>query len=141
MAGMIKGLVFQALQHDPTLLHSSPEELNVTKFQSNHTEAEWISLLLQLLSRLSKCFIIVEAEDIFQANRDVPDWAKHFLEPFQKLIDEAESSGNQLKILILGNGSILLTRYAKYARPKESHFVVNPAATPCTSTFEAIVCF
>ena len=105
MADMIKGLVFQALQHDPTLFHSSPEELNVMKFQSNHTEAEWISLLLQLLSRLSKCFIIVEAEDIFQANRDVPDWAKHFLEPFQKLVDEAEGCGNQLKILILGYGS------------------------------------
>ncbi|KAH8763943.1 hypothetical protein F5882DRAFT_414790 [Hyaloscypha sp. PMI_1271] len=108
MANMIKSLIFQALQHDPTLLHSHPEELNITKFQSNHMEAEWISLLLQLFSRLSKCFIIVEAEDIFQANREVPDWAKHFLEPFQKLVDEAEGCGNQLKILILGYGSILL---------------------------------
>jgi hypothetical protein len=106
---MIKGLVFQALQHDPTPLHSSPEELNVTRFQSNHTEAEWISLLLQLLSRLSKCFIIVEAEDIFQVNRAAPDWAKDFLEPFRKLVDEAEGSGNQPKILVLGCGSILLT--------------------------------
>jgi hypothetical protein len=61
------------------------------------------------LSRLSKCFIIVEAEDIFQANRDVPDWTKHSLELFQKLVDEAEGSGNQVKILVLGYGSILLT--------------------------------
>jgi hypothetical protein len=108
-ADIIKSLIFQPLQQDPTLLHSYPEELNVTKFQSDHTEAEWISLLLQLFSRLSECLIIVEAEDIFQADRDVPDWTKHFLELFQILVDEAKSSGNQVKILVLGYGSILLT--------------------------------
>lgn len=65
-----------------------------------------MSLLLQLFSRLSKCFIIVEAEDIFQAHRDVPEWTKHFIELFQKLVDEAEGRGNRLKILVLGYGSI-----------------------------------
>jgi hypothetical protein len=109
MTKLVKSLIFQALRHDPTLLQSHPEELNIMKFESNHTEMEWISLLLQMFSRLSKCFIIVEAEDIFKTYRDVPEWIKHFLELFQKLVDEAESIGNQLKILVLGYGSILPT--------------------------------
>lgn len=37
------------------------------------------------------------------------DWTKHFLELFQKLVDKAEGSGNQLKILALGYELILLT--------------------------------
>jgi hypothetical protein len=109
MTSLIKTLIFQALQHDHTLLSSYPEELNVTKFQSNHTEAEWISLLFQILSRLSKCYIVVEAEDIFQAHQSVPKWTEDFFGLFQRLVDEAESSGNRLKILVLGYGSTLPT--------------------------------
>lgn len=109
ITSLIKTLIFQALRHDHTLLSSHPEELNLMKFQSNHTEAEWISLLFRILSRLSKCYIVVEAEDIFHAHQSMPEWTADFFGLFQRLVDEAERSGNRLKILVLGYGSTLLT--------------------------------
>lgn len=99
---LVKSLIFQALRHDPTLLHSHPDDLNVTKFQASHSDSEWISLLSKMFSRLSKCFIIVEAEDIFRAHRNKPEWAMQFITIFQNLVDEAESSGRHLKILVVG---------------------------------------
>jgi hypothetical protein len=127
MTDMIKSLIFQALQHDPTLLHSHPEELNVMKFQSNHSEAEWISLLSQLFSRLSKCFIVVEAEDIFQAHRDILEWTTRFLVLFQNLVDQAETSGNQLKILVIGYGTTLSTLQAM---PGKKNRIVSSIQRP-----------
>jgi hypothetical protein len=102
---MIKSLIFQALRYDPTLLHNYPNELNVTKFQAKHTEAEWVSLVTHLFSRLSKCFLVIEAEDVFQAHHMSPEWPRRFLELFQSLVDQAESTGNLLKILVVGYGT------------------------------------
>lgn len=119
MTDMIKGLIYQALRHDPSLLHQYPEELNVTKFQTNHTEVEWISLLSQLFARLSNCFVVIEAEDIFHANRDTPEWTSQFLILFQDLVDQAEANGKRLKILVIGYGataSILQTTQGRKNR-------------------------
>jgi hypothetical protein len=102
---MIKSLIFQALTNDPNILKKYPAELDATAFLSTHTEDEWISLLSKLLSRLSKYFIVVEAQDIFQINRETPEWPARFFHLFQNLIDQAKSSGNILKILILGYGT------------------------------------
>lgn len=106
---LIKSLIFQALVHDPTILQKHSTELDATKFISTHTEAEWISLLSKLLSRLSKCFIVIEAQVIFQINREDPAWAAQFFQLFQNLIDQAASLGNTLKILVLGYGTQHLT--------------------------------
>jgi hypothetical protein len=105
LVDMIKSLIFQALRYDPTLLCNHPDELNVTKYQSNHTETEWVSLATHLFSRLSRCFLVIEAEDVFQSHRLNPEWPICFLELFQSLVDQAESAGNLLKILIMGYGT------------------------------------
>jgi hypothetical protein len=130
MTSLIKSLIFQALRYDYTLLGSHAEELSVTKFQSNHTEAEWISLLFQILSRLSKCYIVVEAEDIFQAYQSVPEWTDDFFGLFQRLVDEAESSGNRLKILILGYGSTLSTLQNKPGQNRIVSTIQRPQPVP-----------
>jgi len=109
MTSLIKTLIFQALRHDHTLLSSHPEELNIVKFQANHTEAEWISLLFQIISRVSNCYIVIDAEDIFQAHQSVPKWTEDFFGLFQRLVDEAETSGSRLKILVLGYSATLST--------------------------------
>ena len=101
-ADMIKSLIFQALKLDPSLLQEYPDEINIAKFMSSHTEAEWAALLTHLFSRLSKCFIIIEAEDVFQAQREDLEWPRRFLQLFQSLVDQAEVSGNLLKILLIG---------------------------------------
>lgn len=106
---MIKNLVFQVLVHDPAVLHNFPAELDATKFLSTHTEAEWASLLSKLLSRIPKCFLVIEAHDIFQFHRGKPEWAGAFFQLFQDLVDKAEGLGNILKILVLGYDTRALT--------------------------------
>lgn len=106
---MIKSLIYQALRHDPTLLQKYPEDLNVAKYQTNLIESEWISLLSRLMSRLTKCFLVIEAEDIFNIHRENTEWPSRFLGLFQELVDQAASSGNLLKILVIGHGTTLST--------------------------------
>ncbi|KAJ9623983.1 hypothetical protein H2203_005430 [Taxawa tesnikishii (nom. ined.)] len=53
---VLKGLVHQALQKDTDFLLHNPEQLNFVKFQSDHTEEEWLHLLSLLFARLPKSF-------------------------------------------------------------------------------------
>jgi hypothetical protein len=101
MTDIMTSLVFQALKHNPAALCSNPDQVNIAKFQEHHTEAEWRTLLLNIFSQMSKCFVIVEAHDLFQAYREDADWASRFIQVFQDLTNQAASSSHSLKILVM----------------------------------------
>jgi hypothetical protein len=42
LSELLQGLIYQALSKQPGLLDHSLDELNITKFQQDHTEDEWI---------------------------------------------------------------------------------------------------
>jgi len=105
LVDMLKNLVFQVLIHNPAVLNDFPAELDAAKFLSIHTEAEWSSLLAKLLLRMPKSFLVIEAQDILLLHKENSDWPGRFFQTFQTLVDDAESSGKILKILILGYGS------------------------------------
>lgn len=102
---VLKSLVFQALQCDPDVFLKNPAQLNASQFQTNHSETEWLDLLRNILSKLTKCFVVVETEDLFHAFRHDIEWIKHFLALFQGLVDSAASSGNMIKVLVVSYGS------------------------------------
>jgi hypothetical protein len=101
LSELLQGLIYQALSKQPGLLDHSLDELNITKFQQDHTETEWISLFRHLLARLKSTFIVVETEELFQANKESPQWAVRFLDLFQSLVSDSAASGNVLKILVV----------------------------------------
>jgi hypothetical protein len=101
--GLLKSLVFQALRHDPDLLANNVEQLNITRFRTEHTESEWVDVLCLVLSKLSKCFVVVEAEDLFRDLRD-QELVKKFLQVFQTIVDKTASSGSLVKILVVSFG-------------------------------------
>ena len=101
---VLKVLIFQALQLDPTSLHAHSDELNVGKFSSMHTEAEWICLLTKLITRLTKCYIIIETHDLFREAGCNPAWVASFLNIFSTLVSGSISSGASLKFLVLCYG-------------------------------------
>lgn len=109
---VLKVLVHQALQLDPSILHADFNELNVAKVSSIHTEAEWMYLLTKLITRLAKCYIIIETHDLFQKARCKPDWVGRFLNIFSTLVSGPMSSGSSLKFLVLcyGGGHDALMR-------------------------------
>ena len=105
LVDLLKNLVFQVLVQNPSALNDFPTELDAAKFLSIHTEAEWCSLLSKLLLRIPKSFLVIEAQDVFLLHRENSEWPGKFFQMFQTLVNDAESSGKILKILILGYGS------------------------------------
>jgi hypothetical protein len=100
MMNILRSLVYQVIHHDPNILLRFPENLNGQQFLSNRSESEWLDLLCLLISRLDKCFLIVETEDLYQASRQKPEWPQQFLQVFRRLMGSAEASGSLIKILV-----------------------------------------
>jgi len=107
MKDLLKSLIFQALRYDRSLLSNHLDQMNIAKFRADHTEPEWACLLSMIFSKLSKCFIVIETEDLFQTHRHDIEWARSFLRLFQGLVDHAESSGSMLKVLVVSYGTTL----------------------------------
>lgn len=104
---VLKGLVHQALQKDTDFLLHNPEQLNFVKFQSDHTEEEWLHLLSLLFARLPKSFLVVETQDLFHINREIREWVKRCLELFQTLVDRTKGAGSAVKVLLVSYDSVL----------------------------------
>ena len=100
---VLKALVYQILQLDPTTL-CDPEYFSVAKLQGMHTEIEWISLLQKLLQRLSRCYVVVETHDVFQANQHDDSWTPRFLRTLYDLADNVTQNGSVIKFLIVCHG-------------------------------------
>lgn len=100
---VLKVLIHQALLVEPFLLERG--DLNVAKFRSTHTDAEWASLCRTIFARLPKCYVIIETHDLFQANADNDQFLPNFLKLFQELACQAASNGHSLKFLVLCYGS------------------------------------
>ncbi|CZR64931.1 uncharacterized protein PAC_14831 [Phialocephala subalpina] len=89
------------IRQDPNVLVNFPEDLNAAQFSSDHTEVEWLTLLCLLISRLDKCFLVIETEDLCQSSREDPEWTRKFVQIFQHLLDTVETAGSLVKALIV----------------------------------------
>jgi hypothetical protein len=130
MSEMLKALVYQLLQMDPSAM-SSDDELSVAKFSAMHSEMEWITLLQKLIRRVSRCYIVIETHDLFQANQDDSSWSQRYLRTLYGLADYAAQNGDAVKLLIMCYGS---NKMINVEPPKGLHFVTavlkKPAITP-----------
>jgi hypothetical protein len=57
--------------------------------------------LTKLITRLSKCYIIIETRDMFQDAKFNPHWLGRFLNLFSTLMSGSVNSGSSLKFLVL----------------------------------------
>ena len=86
ISDVLKGVIFQVLRHSDSLFVEFVGRLNSANIQSHRTELEWADLLCMMLSKLPRCFIIIETEDIHRANRHDPAWAVRFINIFQAIV-------------------------------------------------------
>ncbi|KAE9368087.1 hypothetical protein N431DRAFT_417137 [Stipitochalara longipes BDJ] len=105
ISNILRSLVFQIIQQEPNVLLRFPENLNASYFLPNRNESEWLDLLCLLISRLDKCFLIVETEDLHQASRQRVGWTQDFLRIFQRLIHSVEAARLLVKILVVTFGN------------------------------------
>jgi hypothetical protein len=116
---ILKGLVFQIIRQDSTVISRYLEELNAACFFSEHTEREWEDLLFKLLSRLDKCFMIIETEDLYTATSQDSGWPQDYINVFRRLVDKVERSGSHLKALVVNyaTGSAELRKISELDSP------------------------
>jgi len=105
ISNILRSLVFQIIQNEPNVLLRFPETLNTAHFLPNRNESEWLDLLCMLTSRLDKCFLIVETEDLHRAARQRPGWTQEFLGVFHRLINSVETAGSLVKVLVVTFGN------------------------------------
>ena len=84
------------------------DNLDISHIENYHTDSEWLDLFRLILSNLSSCFIIVEAESLFQAFRHDPPWVERFLGLFQQLVDSSPAA-IPIKVLAVSYGASLST--------------------------------
>lgn len=103
VANVFKTLIHQllTLKSPPNLFDSIAEQLNSKKVLSDHTEAEWASLLATLLAKIPSAFIVIELENQRQLNQQNPSWADRFTSLLEEIIDQTSAAGNCLKVLLL----------------------------------------
>ncbi|KIW81989.1 hypothetical protein Z517_05015 [Fonsecaea pedrosoi CBS 271.37] len=98
--GLWKTLIAQALRHDPTMPNQNDLKLSASQFKLHHHESEWRTLFSQVVSKLSKCVVVVEASDVFKDFNYDPARVCDFISMFQLAADEVASRGGVVKILI-----------------------------------------
>ncbi|ETN41066.1 uncharacterized protein HMPREF1541_03001 [Cyphellophora europaea CBS 101466] len=95
-----KTLIAQALRHNPECLSHNGVKLSALQFKVNHSDNEWRTLFSQVVSKLSKCVIVIEASDIFEGFGYDPARVRDFISMFQLAAEEAAKQGSAVKIFI-----------------------------------------
>lgn len=97
-ADVLRSLVFQTMRGAQNLIGDKLESLDAAKFQSLHTEGEWLDLLSLILCQLPKCFMLAEAEEGAESL---------LLSMLETVIGRVQSSGCALKVLLLAGNTDL----------------------------------
>ncbi|KAF2472742.1 uncharacterized protein BDR25DRAFT_341607 [Lindgomyces ingoldianus] len=88
---VVKQLVYQILQKNPTLLSERSLSLNAVRFQSARTENDWFALLGSVLAGLKHLYIIVDTaifNDI-EEKQLAAIWLEHFRKLFKEIRNRA----------------------------------------------------
>ena len=101
---VLKYLVHQALQYDPTIISGNPSLGNIANFQTEHSLAEWLSLTCLIFSKIPKCFVIIETEDLYRMSGRDGALARQILQIFHQVFDSASRAGSIMKLLIVSYG-------------------------------------
>ncbi|KAF2113903.1 hypothetical protein BDV96DRAFT_600662 [Lophiotrema nucula] len=119
---VLQNIIFQVLQLSGELFAEFAEQLNLSKIQGSHTEGEWADLLSLLFSKLPQAFVVIETEDLDRFYRRDPAWTERFLKLFQKIVDRATASANEIKVLLVMYGG---RNDIKVDAPREKNMVVT----------------
>lgn len=106
LVDVLKVLIFQLFQKYPEILKSSPEYFATTKLQSQHSEQEWTDLFQFVLTKVPRCFIIVESESIYGRKDRSSSWSTTLSAIFKQAIANAERESHILKVLLVTYGSV-----------------------------------
>jgi hypothetical protein len=101
---ILKYLIYQALRHDSTIVSEDPTLGNIASFQTEHSLAEWLSLTCLIFSKIPKCFVIIETEDLYRMSGRDGALARQILQSFQRVLDSVSQAGGIMKLLIVSYG-------------------------------------
>jgi hypothetical protein len=104
LVSILKYLIYQALRYDSTIVSTDPTLGNIASFQMEHSLAEWLSLACLIFSKIPKCFMIIEAEDLYRISGRDGALARQILQIFQQVLNAVSRAGGIMKLLIVSHG-------------------------------------
>lgn len=130
LSDVLKTLIYQLLRQDTELSRMEPDMLNITKFQSTHSDAEWVNLLLLLLGRVQTCYMVIETEALYDlAGRDKA-WSQQLHEIFNQVIDSAKSGQRTMKVLLVTYADSTAPHQTSISAPEMDGSVFTTQVSP-----------
>jgi hypothetical protein len=132
IVNVFKSLIYQilTLKNSPSLFDSFAVHLNSMKVLSDHTEAEWASLLSILLTKIPSAFIVIELENRHRLTQQDPTWADRFTLLLQKMVEQTSAAGNCLKVLLIAPSNSLGASVSESLDSKMVASLQSPVAVP-----------
>ncbi|THY91877.1 hypothetical protein D6C92_06090 [Aureobasidium pullulans] len=95
-----RSLVYQALKTNSDFLITQPGGLQSAKYHSAHSPEEWMHLLGQILSSIPMTCLILDTSALYEQYKDKSETFSRIIELFRKLVDDVQSTGKVLKVVL-----------------------------------------
>ncbi|THY57662.1 hypothetical protein D6C97_04664 [Aureobasidium pullulans] len=95
-----RSLVYQALKTNSDFLVNQPGGLQSAKYHSAHSPEEWMHLLGQILSSIPMTCLILDTSALYEQYKDKSETFSRIIELFRKLVDDVQSTGKVLKVVL-----------------------------------------
>ncbi|KEQ88968.1 hypothetical protein M438DRAFT_265093 [Aureobasidium pullulans EXF-150] len=95
-----RSLVYQALKTNSDFLITQPGGLQSAKYHSAHSPEEWMHLLGQILGSIPMTCLILDTSALYEQYKDKSETFSHIIGLFRKLVDEVQSAGKVLKVVL-----------------------------------------
>ncbi|THX92860.1 hypothetical protein D6D03_10303 [Aureobasidium pullulans] len=95
-----RNLVYQALKTNSEFLIGQPGGLQSAKYHSAHSPEEWMHLLSQILSSIPMTCLILDTSALYEQYKDKSETFSRIIELFRKLVDDVQSTGKVLKVVL-----------------------------------------
>lgn len=105
LATWIKAVVYQVVSRDPDLFLSSSQRLQAIQCYTDHSPAEWMHLLGQLLALMPRSCFVLDTHDLYEQYHDEPKMFQDLIDLFRNLIESVNTSQGYVKVFILYYGS------------------------------------
>lgn len=95
-----RNLVYQALKTNSDFLVNQPGGLQSAKYHSAHSPEEWMHLLGQILSSIPMTCLILNTGALYEQYKHKSETFSRIIELFRKLVDDVQSTGKVLKVVL-----------------------------------------
>jgi hypothetical protein len=125
-ATVLKNVIFQAIQHDPSIISQDPRLCNIETDEAKYRPGEWTNLAVLILSKFKPCYVIIETENVNRSAKHGDAEILQMMSTFSQVSKEVEEAGGAMKLLLVSYRSRGRLSMG-YTEPSQTVVSLNPA--------------